>query len=228
MCTKVMIILYVLFTQPLPESSLSSDEQATIEIFDCKVVFGRFVWTGDYVKGHVRVNRGKPEKMLKLAFDSSSHSRVCYHVTDEETHGGVDYQHTVADERRGMFFFPTDGMTGKHLYISGNDLDVVLRVKKTREGQYKCLYESGRELWCSSPFGRIHAPRVREIRSNIFTLPEVYLVGDGSCVMCKLPVSEDKLETLECGHHFHANCLTGSVRFSFDDICCPLCWRRSF
>lgn len=180
------------------------------------------------MKGYIRVNQGKPKRMIKLAYDTS-HDRASYIVTDVESEGGVDYQHEVIAEHRGLFFFPPDNIdtTGKHLYICGTDLDVVIKTEKIRERLYKCTYESGREFMSMFSHGRLHPPRVREIRSHVFTVPEVFLVGDGTCVICRLPISKDQLESLECGHHFHANCLTGSVKFSFDDICCPLCWRRS-
>lgn len=228
-CTASQILSYSI-THTQSALASSSDKHETIKITDCKVLIGRFDWTGNYKKGYIRVNRGKPQKMLKLAFDTS-YNRMCYRVTDMESQGCRDYQHNVIEERTGVFFFPTDdigSMIDKTLYILGSDCDVLVKVENTDDRRcYKCFYASGLECLSPFPTGRLHPPRIRKIQSDTFTLPEVYIVGDGNCVICKRPISEDQLESLECGHHFHANCLVGSIKFSYDDICCPHCWRRS-
>jgi hypothetical protein len=187
-------------------------------ITDYKLLCGKFSWgeLGQWV----RTPFGDHTKLLKLTFDPTNAPRSYYYLTDTEY--GIDYQHTVRGPI-GEFFFPCDKAMGKTLYMVGIQGDPVVSSEKEEYGSsYMVTYESGHRQRMFSPGFR---PRkTKRIESERFELKEeLFLKGDEDCAICIGSIASDKLEVLECGHHFHSKCLTTCPSFSYDGVQCPVC-----
>ena len=51
----------------------------------------------------------------------------------------------------------------------------------------------------------------------------LFIKGDEDCAICIENISPEQLEVLECGHHFHSNCIMSCFPIIGQKIKCPIC-----